>query len=251
MLPSGDSDAPLADALRALAIAPTRCPAEIWPGSVIGLDRPGLYAWFCDEAGAVDLSRALGIVVPSGLVYVGQTGAWSSRQAKPSAATLGKRIGLHLGRRFRSSTLRRTLAAILAGHLSLRARDRRRLEADGEARLTGWITRHLSVAVFPVESGERLGSLEERVVQRLRPPLNIDHMSDGQLRTRVKQLRHALFKSLQPTDWVLGLRGFLSCRRAAQSRLAMSLEHTAREHPRPLPWSCMCNTAGSRVGRSS
>lgn len=200
MLTGGDSEGPLADALQALAIAPTRCPAEIWPGSLTGLDRPGLYAWFCDEAGAVDLSRALGIVVPSGLVYVGQTGAWSSRQAKPSAATLGKRIGLqHLGRRFGSSTLRRTLAAILAGHLSLRPRDRRKLEADWEVRLTGWMTQHLSVAVFPVESGERLGALEQRVVQRLRPPLNIDHMSDGQLRTRVKQLRRALFESI-PAD---------------------------------------------------
>lgn len=193
------SERTLAEALQALSVAPTRCPAAAWPGSLTGLNGPGLYAWFCDEAGAADLSRALGIAVPSGLIYVGQTGAWSSQHAKPSAATLAKRIGRqHIGRRFGSSTLRRTLAAILAGHLSLRPLDRRKLESDGEERLTAWMTEHLSVAVFPVESGERLGSLEERVAQTLRPPLNIDHMSDGQLRARVTQLRRELSESIPP-----------------------------------------------------
>jgi hypothetical protein len=189
-------DEQLADALRALATAPVRCPAADWPARLSGLENPGLYAWFCDAGGAADLSRALAIAVPAGLLYVGQAGAGSSRRGKTSAATLGKRIGRqHLGRRFGSSTLRRTLAAVLAGHLSLQPLDRRKLEADGEAQLTGWMVRHLSVAVFPVASGEHLLTLEERVVQRLRPPLNIDHVSGGQMRTRVKQLRQAFLKS--------------------------------------------------------
>jgi hypothetical protein len=186
----------LADALLALATTPVLCPAAEWPGSLTGLEKPGLYAWFCDADGAADLSEALAITVPAGLLYVGQAGAWSSRQGKPSAATLGKRIGRqHLGRRFGSSTLRRTLAAILAGHLSLRPLDRRKLDEGGEVQLTGWMVRHLSVAVFPVAGGEHLLTLEERVVQSLRPPLNIDHVCEGRLRTRVRELRSALLTS--------------------------------------------------------
>ncbi len=45
-------------ALAALDESPALVPVRDWPAGLTCLDRPGLYAWWVDEAGAADLSRA-------------------------------------------------------------------------------------------------------------------------------------------------------------------------------------------------
>jgi hypothetical protein len=144
---------------------------------------PGLHAWFVDEEGAGDLSTGLGHVVRRGLVYVGQTGATKWPTGKRSASTLRSRIlRQHLGGRRSSSTLRRTLGAIL---------DEARGRQLDRAELTTWMTAHLSVTPMVVADGDVLGDLEGRVVKELDPPLNLDHTVRNSLRTRLKGLRVA------------------------------------------------------------
>ncbi len=46
-------------ALDDLDVSPALVPASEWPAGVKCLDRPGLYAWWVDEAGAADLTRGL------------------------------------------------------------------------------------------------------------------------------------------------------------------------------------------------
>jgi hypothetical protein len=206
-----DSVQLLADALQALNGAPSLCRASDWPGSLAGLDQPGLYAWWVDESGAAALGAGLGIPVPAGRVYVGQAGAASSRTAIPSRSTLRRRIGRsHLGGKVRGSTLRRTLASILLAPLSLELLAPKQLSADSEAVLSAWMSRHLSLAVHAAASGEQLAALEKQVVDALRPPLNVDHMPAGVLRARLLELRAVVVHGIDDlwlppdpslTDW--------------------------------------------------
>ena len=83
----------LAGALVALDTDPRCIQASAWPGNLTGLDRPGLYAWWVDAAGAADLSAGLQIELLPGRIYVGQAGAASSRAGIASASTLRSRIG--------------------------------------------------------------------------------------------------------------------------------------------------------------
>lgn len=63
----------LAEALYALDGQPVWTEASAWPGSLRGLVSPGLYAWRVDALGAENLSRGLGIELPEGRIYVGQS----------------------------------------------------------------------------------------------------------------------------------------------------------------------------------
>jgi hypothetical protein len=181
---------PLADALGALSERPHRISAAAFPAGLAGLDQPGLYSWWVDEAGAADLSRGLRVDLVGGRIYIGQAGADSAKAGIPSASTLRSRIGGdHLGGRVRSSTLRRTLAGTLLAPLSLVVVGRKKLGTVSEARLSAWMREHLSLAIWGAGSGKELAALEEAVVAALRPPLNVDHMPEGELRSRVLQLR--------------------------------------------------------------
>jgi len=180
----------VASALTALDVQPQCVRAVDWPGSLTDLDGPGLYAWWVDAAGARDLSAGLGLALPPGRIYVGQAGAASSVAHIPSMSTLRSRIWRnHLGGKIRSSTLRRTLASILLEPLALVLVGPKRLEAASEVKLSEWLRRHLSIAVFGVSSGESLAELEKRVVEALQPPLNVEHMPRGELRARLLALR--------------------------------------------------------------
>jgi hypothetical protein len=209
----------LTDALAALDGQPVRIPAAAWPSGLNGLDEPGLYTWWVDEAGAADLSCGLRMALPEGRIYIGQAGADSSKAGVSSASTLRSRIGRdHLGGRVGSSTLRRALAAILLARLSLVLVDKKKLDAASEARLSAWMKEHLSLAVWGAGSGAGLAALEEAVVAALRPPLNVDHMPVSELRTRVLRLRAVVLAGIDDlwsapdpalTDWrrILGEYG--------------------------------------------
>jgi len=208
---AADAGKLVAEALVALDSDPRILSASAWPGSLAHVDRPGLYAWWVDGAGAQDLSAGLGLELPAGRIYVGQAGASSSVATKPSASTLRSRIGRnHLGGKIRSSTLRRTLASILLGPLALMLTGPRRLDPESEARLTAWMCAHLWIAVWPADSGRQLAGIEAEVVAALRPPLNLDHMPPSELRQRLLALRAIVTAGISsrsgapdpaPTDW--------------------------------------------------
>ena len=101
-------------AMRALDQAPVLTPARDWPDGLLhGLDGPGLYSWWVDKSGALDLSRGLGCQVLPGRIYAGQTGATKWPSGTVGRATLRSRISSqHLRGRIRGSTFRLTLASV-------------------------------------------------------------------------------------------------------------------------------------------
>ena len=163
--------------------------AALTPSDLRATDRfplahPGLYSWWSDDVGAADLTRGLGHHVAPGLIYAGQAGATRWPSGKPSVNTLrGRLAGMHLGGRANLSTFRITLAAILSA------------QWDGyldEGRLTAWMEEHLAVIPVPVADADTLGVVEEAVLARLDPPLNLQHMSKTPLRRELSKLRNAL-----------------------------------------------------------
>src|SRR5690606_38147520 len=86
-----------------------------------------------------------------------------------------------------SSTLRRSLAGLLADQLALEGRPRNLakperfanfgLEASGDERLTDWMVTHLRLAVWPAPDGAILDAVETAVLAELLPPLNVAKVS--------------------------------------------------------------------------
>ncbi|WP_152627171.1 GIY-YIG nuclease family protein [Streptacidiphilus melanogenes] len=97
-----------------------------------------------------------------------------------------------------SSTLRRTLAALLREPLELRAVPRNlalpdgsanySLENSGDERLTDWMHARLRLAVWVRPGGMALDEVETAVLNALRPPLNLAKMG-GLGDRRVKAAR--------------------------------------------------------------
>ena len=180
-------------ALRDLDGAPERIAASDWPGPVVGLDQPGLYSWWVDGAGAKELTGGLGHRIPPGRIYAGQTGATKWPSGRTSTATLGSRIrGNHLGGSISSSTFRQTLAAVLATPLELVVTAPLKIERESEQRLSKWIRAHLQVAVHSVQERDPLKDLEERVLECLDPPLNLEGMRLTPTRATLSGLRGQL-----------------------------------------------------------
>jgi hypothetical protein len=161
--------------------------------SVVGLEYPGLYAWFVDQLGAEDLSAGLGVGIHAGLMYAGQAGAGAS------LATLGSRIRRnHIGGNTYASTLRLTLACILKAKLSLEPTGGRRMTRQGERPLTEWMYSHLEVSVAPYQDRATLASFEDAVLEHLDPPLNLEGMASSPARTRLSALRRGFSGSPPP-----------------------------------------------------
>lgn len=156
-------------------------PADFLATGGTGLRAPGLYSWWVDAGGAIDLSRGLGQPVLPGLIYAGLAGATraSGRQSKN---TLWGRIKtMHLGGRHEFSTFRLSLGSILA-------------EASGaaeidEGALTDWMHKHLRLIAIPVDDADKLGAVETEVLSELNPALNLDKVTRDPLRTRLSALR--------------------------------------------------------------
>ena len=168
--------AALADPMRA------QTPVEFLASDRRTLNRPGLYSWWVDPAGARDLAAGLGHPVAPGLIYAGQAGATRWPSGRRSANTLWTRIaGMHLGGRAEFSTFRRTLAAALRGVLGLAHEDAQELDA--------WIAKHLRVIAIPVDDPDHLGHVEDTVLDALDPPLNLRGRPPTPVRTRLQELR--------------------------------------------------------------
>ena len=162
-------------ALDDLDASPALVPASEWPAGVEGVDRPGLFAFWVDEAGAADLARGLDLPLEAGRIWIGQAGATRWPSGRANSDTLGERIArTHLMGRVRSSSIRLTLAGILFAQLDLVVQASALLQASAEQDLSDWMSAHLSIAVHPHDDRDSLAGLEQGIAQRLDPPLNID-----------------------------------------------------------------------------
>ncbi len=184
-------------ALDDLEVSPTLVPAFDWPAGVECVDRPGLYAWWVDDAGAADLSRGLGLTIDAGRIYAGLAGATWWPSGKTTDHTLGRRIGqMHLDGKVRMSTFRWTLAALLYEELEMRVQAPMVIAPASEQALTEWMARHLNVAVHPYDDRDTLADLEEAVLELLDPPLNLKHMPPTPVRKRLTQLRRRISREV-------------------------------------------------------
>jgi hypothetical protein len=178
-------------ALDDLDVSPALVPASEWPAGVTGLDRPGLFAFWVDDAGAAGLSRGLDLSLEAGRVYVGQAGATKWPSGRAGDETLGHAVGrVHLGGKVRMSAFRWTLAAILFDQLEMQGQAAMLITPSSEQALGEWMHAHLSVAVHPHDDRDTLGGLEQAIVQRFDPPFSLgDHMPATPVRQRIVTLR--------------------------------------------------------------
>lgn len=148
--------------------------------------RPGLYAFYGDERAWSDLE--LSPTFEDQPLYVG----------KAERSLNGRDVGTHFASgKTGSSTVRRSLAALLVNELSLRAVPRNLLKPDGSAnfaleaesdvRLSDWMETHLALATWIKPQGVDLDMVETAVLRRLRPPLNLDKV--GEPRARLREAR--------------------------------------------------------------
>jgi len=185
--------APFVDRLRLQATAVA--PGEFLGRQGAGLRVPGLYSWWVDRAGAIDLSRGLGLPVGAGLIYAGLAGATRWPSGKRSTNTLWVRIaGMHLGGNHEFSTFRRTLGSVLTNV--------GQGDSIDENALTVWMHDHLRVIAIPYEDADTLGRLEEAVLKTLDPPLNLKGMTTTPIRAQVTRLR-SKYAIDQPTKPLL------------------------------------------------
>lgn len=147
-----------------------------------GLQVPGLYSWWVDAPGALELTAGLGHRIAPGLIYAGLAGATHWPSGKPSTNTLWLRISsMHLGRKHEFSTFRRSVGGILAAATGATQVD--------ESALSAWMDRHLRVIAVAYVDADALGRIETAVLERLDPPLNLRGMPDSEIRRELKALR--------------------------------------------------------------
>ncbi len=180
-------------------LGPLLNPARLIPARDILRDRKlipdvaGIYGWWFDTPlPDVPLDGTLAIGARR-LLYVGIAPRKPSAAGSVSNSTLRHRITRnHLGNRIGSSTLRRSLAALLKSELELEFlpdRDRPFMSSEHEARLSGWMDAHAAVSVLPHSSA---WEVEDRLVASNTTvfPLNVrgaDHSFVSQLRTLRKR----------------------------------------------------------------
>lgn len=160
-------------------------PQEFIAGGGTRFRVPGLYSWWVDAAGAIDLTKGLGIPFSPGMIYAGLAGATRWPSGKRSSNTLWLRIAkMHLGSNHNFSTFRHTLGAILAS-----ANGGSEVE---EVALTLWMHTHLRVIAIPFINANSLGQIEEAVLAELDPPFNLKGMSKTSIRRQLTILRRSV-----------------------------------------------------------
>lgn len=167
-------------------------PASDFPWDRAALDHPGLYSWWADDEGRAVLGAPFGVVLPP-LIYAGQAGASSKLAGLERGATLLSRIGgNHLGGNIGSSTFRKTLTAVLLEALNLTTVNEKRIGAASNVIVTGWMRAHLSLVIARCDDRATLAHVEDAVLARLDPPLNLQGMTSTPIRRQLKELRKAL-----------------------------------------------------------
>lgn len=150
---------------------------------------PGLYAFYGDQQAWSDLD--LSLAFDDQPLYVG----------KAEKSLNGRDVGTHFSTgKTGSSTVRRSLAALLVAQLDLVAVPRNLAKPDGSAnyaldlagdeRLSMWMEKRLVLATWVKPGDVLLDDVETAVLQRLRPPLNLDKV--GESRERLRRARAVL-----------------------------------------------------------
>lgn len=114
----------------------------------------------------------------------------------------GRDVGTHFSTgRTGSSTVRRSLAALLADRLDLVPVPRNLAKPDGsanfaldpagDARLSVWMDNQLTLATWAKPYGVVLDDVETAIVNELRPPLNLDKVGEPRERLRGARKRMA------------------------------------------------------------
>lgn len=150
---------------------------------------PGLYAFHGDQRAWEDLG--LTPAFDGQPLYVG----------KSETSLYGRDVVTHFSPgKTGSSTVRRSLAALLVDELDVVAVPRNLLKPDASAnfaldpgseeRLSAWMGDRLSLATWVLTQGVVLAEIETAVVRRLQPPLNLDKVN--QPRERLRRARKRL-----------------------------------------------------------
>lgn len=185
------------DAIGKLGISQSQVTADsvdTWP------KRPGLYAVY----GSAEVWRVLGLGDPPDErpLYVGKAErSLSSRDVGTHFGFAGGADNSVTG----SSTLRRSLSALLRAELGLRGRYRNPaspgrpanygLSRDHDAALSNWMRNNLLATYWVMTtSAVPLGDVETVVLNRLKPPLNLQKVSHEW----TAQVKHA--RSLMSAD---------------------------------------------------
>lgn len=151
---------------------------------------PGLYAFYGDETGWKQLS--LTPAFDDQPLYVG----------KAEKSLNGRDVATHFAvGKTGSSTVRRSLAALLVDDLNLVAVPRNLTKPDGSAnfslepgsdqRLSEWMDSRLKLATWVKPDGVELNQIETVVLRQLQPPLNLDKVGQPRERLRLARKRMA------------------------------------------------------------
>lgn len=152
---------------------------------------PGLYAWWTDRAGSIELSESLGLRIRPGLIYAGQAGA-----GRAGERTLYDRLlRNHIAGKTRNSTFRKSLAAALHRSLPFVSCLGGPKRKESEQRLSSWILLHLGVSVVACDDASTIFLLEDKVLRVLDPPLNIKGMPGTPIRAELTRLRDLVSKN--------------------------------------------------------
>lgn len=121
---------------------------------------------------------------------------------KAERSLAGRDLGTHFATgKTGHSTLRRSLAGLLAADLDLRAQPRSTtspghfanygIENGGDQRLTGWMLAHLRLATWAAPPETDLAVVEKAVLGRWQPPLNLSSVTTP-WRPRISAARRVL-----------------------------------------------------------
>ena len=158
-------------------------PASEFSAADPGASHCGVYTWWADETAQRVIERALGADASS-VIYVGKAGGGTSSQ------TLATRIvGKHLKGSIRTSTLRKTLTAILMTDKAFAAEHTNLVRSPI---LSDWMREHLKVAIAPVDRPEQVKHAEEAALKYYDPPLNLQEVTPTPARAQLRTLRKAL-----------------------------------------------------------
>jgi hypothetical protein len=169
--------------------------AQLPPASGGAPGEPGLYAWWAAPGAIPGIA---GPAHPTGgleLLYVGIAPSRASSKATLRSRLLSNHAGGNTG----SSTLRRSLAALLTDSQRFRTRwtSRTVLLPEDEQRLSAWMRDRLSLT-WAVHRAP--WEVEAAVIERLEPPLNQADNRSHSLYPVVRAARERWTRSARPVD---------------------------------------------------
>ena len=152
---------------------------------------PGVYGWWFDRLPIpLDASNCRQFQELT-LLYTGISPKRPPLNGRPaSRGQLRQRIRTHYAGNAEGSTLRKTLGCLLAAELGIQLRrvgsGSRRTFVQGEQELSQWMAEHAYVSFTP---HERPWELEERLIELLDLPLNLDGNSRNAFHPELTRVR--------------------------------------------------------------